>query len=188
MSKLIKILLWLAGLTLVLYFVVGPIMKSQTKKHSPEKTVVYEKDNLKIDVFYCSPAKKDREIFGSLVPYGEVWRTGANEASTFTTNKDLEVAGETLAAGKYTLWTIPGENDWKIIFNNKMYDWGVTITGQVASREAEYDALIVNAKASKTSAIMEDFTINFSETSPLTTVMTIAWDDVIVPVAIRKKQ
>jgi hypothetical protein len=64
-------------------------------------------------------------IFGGLVPYGEVWRTGANEATTFTTNQDLLVDGSFLAAGKYTLWTIPGPESWKVIFNSKMYPWGI---------------------------------------------------------------
>jgi len=82
-----KFLIWtlgiLAVLALLFFFVLGPIMRSQTKKHSPEQTVTFTQNNQDIRVFYCSPSKKGREIFGALVPYNEVWRTGANEATTY---------------------------------------------------------------------------------------------------------
>ena len=124
MNKAVKIILWilgiLVGILLIFFLLVGPMIKKGTKKHSPEVTEIYEKDGLNIEIFYSSPAKKDREIFGALVPYNEVWRTGANEATTFTTNKDLLIDGQTLPAGEYTLWTIPGEKSWQIIFNSKM--------------------------------------------------------------------
>ena len=119
------------------------------KKSSPEKSVTYSKGEMKLDLFYCSPSKKDREIFGGLVPYNEVWRTGANEASTFTTNKDLMIAGQPLPAGKYTLWTIPNETSWKVIFNDIMYGWGVKFTDQKAARDPDRDVLVVQAKVSK---------------------------------------
>ena len=134
MSKIAKILLWLVGgfvgLALLFFFVLAPILKNNTKKHSPEQTVTYNQGDLQIDLFYCAPSKKDRVIFGELVPYGEVWRTGANEASTFTTNKDLSIDGQTLAAGTYSLWTIPDREQWQVIFNSKMYPWGVNFTDQ----------------------------------------------------------
>ncbi len=191
MNKVLKIALWTAGIigviALLFFFVIGPIMKKQTKKHSPEQNISYTKDDLQIDVFYCSPSKKDRVIFGELVPYGEVWRTGANEASTFSTNKDLLVAGETLPAGKYPLWTIPHEQSWKVIFNTKMYGWGVKITDQKAAREIEYDALVVEVDVSKSINIAEDFTISISDISPTTSVMMLSWDNVVVPLTIRKK-
>ena len=76
---------------------------------SPLDVVLFRNEEKKpvARVLYSRPQMRDREIFGKLVPYGEVWRTGANEATTFTTNKDLQIDGKTLPAGKYTLWTIP---------------------------------------------------------------------------------
>ena len=191
MKKLVKILLWIVGvigvLLLVFNFILWPIMQKQTKKSSPEQNVTYSKGEMKLDLFYCSPSKKDREIFGGLVPYNEVWRTGANEASTFTTNKDLMIAGQPLPAGKYTLWTIPNETSWKVIFNDKMYGWGVKLTDQKASRDPERDVLVVEGKVSKSLNIVEDFSITLSVSSPDTTVLMFAWDNVVVPLEIQQQ-
>ena len=191
MKKLVKILLWTVGvigvLLLAFNFILWPIMQEQTKKTSPEQNVTYSKGELKLDLFYCSPSKKDIEIFGGLVPYNEVWRTGANEASTFTTNKDLMIAGQPLPAGEYSLWTIPNENSWKVIFNNRMYSWGVKLTNQKASRNPEGDVLVVEAKVSKSLNIVEDFSITLSLSSPDTTVLMFAWDNVVVPLEIREQ-
>lgn len=185
MSKVTKIGLRVVGvlavLVLLFFFVIGPIMKNQTKKHSPEKTVEFNQGDLVIDVFYNSPSKKERKIFGELVPYDQVWRTGANEATRFTTNKDLNINGQTLPAGEYTLWTIPREQDWDVIFNDKLTDWGVTITMKVA-RDPDHDVLMVNAPVSKSLVPVENFTISVTETAPGTSVMMLAWDDVVVPV------
>lgn len=186
MGKAGKILMRSLGAVLLLvglfYFVVGPIMRSQTKKHSPEQTIAYTQGNLKVDVFYCSPGKKGREIFGALVPYGEVWRTGANEATTFETDQDLMINGQTLPAGEYSLWTIPNEDQWTVIFNTKSYGWGVSFFNQKASRNQKYDALVTEVPVSKSITSMEQFTISFAEDGPNTLVMILAWDDVVVPV------
>jgi hypothetical protein len=183
MSKVTKIGLRIFGglavIVLLFFFVVGPIMKNQTKKHSPEKTVAYAQSDLKIDIFYNSPSKKGRVIFGELVPYNQVWRTGANEATTFSTNKDLSINGETLPAGDYTLWTIPNEGAWDVIFNDKLVDWGVTLTMKTA-RDPAHDVLIVNAPVSKSMVPQENFTINITQTQTGIAIMTLAWDDVVV--------
>lgn len=75
-------------------------------------------------VIYSRPQKRDREIFGKLVPYGQVWRTGANEATELTLYKDMEVAGEEVEAGTYSLYTIPEEKEWTVILNKKTLTWG----------------------------------------------------------------
>jgi hypothetical protein len=191
MNKLVKILLWIVGvigvLLLAFNFILWPILQKQTKKSSPEKSVSYSKGDMKLDLFYCSPSKKDRVIFGDLVPYNEVWRTGANEASTFTTSVDLMIAGQSLPAGKYSLWTIPNETSWKVIFNDKMYGWGVKLTDQKASRDSEHDVLVVDAKVSQSLNIVEDFSITLTVSSPETTVLMFAWDNVAVPLEIRRQ-
>ena len=189
MKKLVKILLWIAGvigvLLLLFNFILWPILQQQTKKSSPEKNITYSKGELKLNLFYCSPSKKDREIFGNLVPYDEVWRTGANEASTFTTNKDIMIAGKPLPAGKYTLWTIPTETSWKVIFNDKMYGWGVKLTNQKASRDPDHDVLVVDGKVSKSLNTVEKFSITLRVSSPDTSILMFAWDNVVVPLEIR---
>ena len=96
----------------------------KAQRPSPPATASGLFGDLTINLDYSSPAVKDREIWGALVPYGKVWRTGANEANVITLNTDVSVNGEKLPAGKYSLFTIPGEGDWTVIFN-KIYDqWG----------------------------------------------------------------
>ena len=89
------------------------------KRLSPKDTVKFELNDLKLRVFYNRPFKKNREIFGALVPYNQVWRTGANEATTFETNNGLDIDNMHLPAGKYTLWTVPKDSVWTVIFNSK---------------------------------------------------------------------
>lgn len=192
MSKMAKILLWLVGgfvgLALLFFFVLAPILKNSTKKHSPEQTVTYNQGDLQIDLFYCSPSKKDRVIFGELIPYGEVWRTGANEASTFTTNKDLWIDGQTLAAGTYSLWTIPDREQWQVIFNSKMYPWGVNFTDQKPQREAEFDAVVATATVSESISVQEEFSINVIDSDPEgVMILLFAWDNVVVPLNMELK-
>lgn len=184
MNKAVKIILWilgiLVGILLIFFLLVGPMIKKGTKKHSPEVTALYEKDDLNIEVFYSSPSKKEREIFGALVPYNEVWRTGANEATTFTTNKDLSIQGHTLPAGEYTLWTIPGEKSWQIIFNSKMYGWGVSWQDSKASREEEYDVVVATAPVTNSITSEENFSINLLESNDNNPGLLFAWDRVVV--------
>jgi len=192
MSKTAKILLWvvggLIGLALLFFFVLGPVLKNNTKKHSPEQQVSYTQGDLSIDLFYCAPSKKDRVVFGDLVPYDEVWRTGANEASTFTTNKDLLVEGQELPAGVYTLWTIPGETQWQVIFNSQMYSWGVRFTDQKPAREPEYDVVNATATVSESISVQEQFSINVIDSDPAgSMVLLLAWDKVVVPLKMELK-
>ncbi|HKK75472.1 MAG TPA: DUF2911 domain-containing protein [Saprospiraceae bacterium] len=187
MSKTLKIVLivlgGIVGLGLLGYFVGLPYMMEQTKKASPEQTIAYNQLGLDLEVFYCRPSKKGRDVFAEegLVPYGEVWRTGANEATTFETATNLNIQGEILPAGKYTLWTIPGENSWEIIFNEKMYDWGVG-WGAKAAVEREHDALVVTAPAETTGQAVEMFTIEFQEMEEL--YLALKWDDTRVKIPI----
>ena len=77
-----------------------------------------------INISYSQPAVKGRKVWGELVPMGQVWRTGANNATVFETDKDIKVEGQALKAGKYALFTIPNEKEWTIIFNKKSDQWG----------------------------------------------------------------
>jgi hypothetical protein len=77
-----------------------------------------------VTIQYSAPSVKGRKIWGELVPFGKVWRTGANEATTFESNKDIVLHGQTLPAGKYALFTIPGEKEWTWIFNAVWEQWG----------------------------------------------------------------
>lgn len=191
MNRAVKILLWIVGILLVLgllfVFVARPILIKNTKKHSPEVTQTYTIDDLEVDVFYSSPSKKGRVIFGDLVPYGEVWRTGANEATTFSTNKAVIIDGQELPAGDYTLWTIPGEEEWEIIFNSKMYPWGVRWQDSKAMREAEYDVVVAKAKVSNIVNSQEKFSIRMISMPMQPPMLLLAWDQVVVTLPMEVK-
>jgi hypothetical protein len=176
--KFLKWFLIILGSLLLMGFIAFKFLQYSTKLASPESAVEYTANGLDLDEFYNRPGKKGRVIFGGLVPYDKVWRTGANEATTFSTNKALQIGEGTLPAGTYTLWTIPGATEWTVIFNKKMYPWGVDWNRQ-ASREAAHDALRIVVPVEAITTPEELFTIDF-QPNPL--AMTLAWDQVRVSV------
>ncbi len=145
-----------------------------SKRASPKDTVRFELNDTQLEVQYNRPYKKGREVFGALVPYDEVWRTGANEATTFITNSDLMVDGTLMPKGAYTLWTVPNDSVWKIIFNTKQYPWGVDEQMR-PMREQQFDLLDLNEPVQKLEKPVEQFTIAFDNiTDDLK--MTLVWD------------
>lgn len=99
-------------------------MSPDKERASPPAKAEQKLGDATVVIDYSQPAVKEREIYGELVPYGKVWRTGANEATTFETDKDLMINGKKLPAGKYALFTIPGKDEWTIIFNSEHEQWG----------------------------------------------------------------
>jgi hypothetical protein len=129
---------------------------------------------------YSSPRMKGRKIFGDLVPYDKVWRTGANEATTFVTSSDVVVGGKSVPAGSYTLFTIPGANKWTLIINKKTGEWGIPY-------KYESDELArIDMKVSKTSAPVENFTINYEKSGNGCTLQ-IEWETTRASVNISAK-
>jgi hypothetical protein len=184
MDKKYKTTLKIGAALVVLVLVILFFQRYSTKAYSPEEIVEFQEDSLKLEVFYNRPYKKDRVIFGELVPYGEVWRTGANEATTFTTNLDLLVDGSLLPAGKYTLWTIPGKESWKVIFNSKMYPWGID-SDKKAYREPEFDSLVLEVPTRQMEDPLEQFSIYFENANDLV-LMNLAWDETRVTLPLQK--
>lgn len=181
MGKFLKWTLISLALLAIVMVIAFNILRSNTKKHSPESLVEFKQDDLEISVFYNRPYKNNRDIFGALVPYGEVWRTGANEATTFTTNKSLSIDGQRLPAGSYTLWTIPGEENWEIIWNSKDYGWGIGFD-QKASRKPDYDVLKISRPVKTTPKTIEQFTIKIEKGNPI--LFTLAWDQTLIEIPI----
>jgi Protein of unknown function (DUF2911) len=155
-------------------------MTIYTKSFSPESNVAFENNGLKVHVFYNRPNKKGRVIFAKdgLVPFDKVWRTGANEATVFETNKELDFGGKSLPKGKYSLWTIPGEQTWKIIFNSDIPGWGVGFDGQV-SRDAKKDFLTIEAPVVLQDKEFEQFTISVEKMGEEMELIFI-WDKTLV--------
>ena len=145
-----------------------------SKRLSPKDSVKFELNDTKLEVFYNRPYKKGREIFGALVPYDEVWRTGANEATKFITNKDLMIEGNLMPKGEYTLWTIPHDSTWNIIFNTKQYPWGVDEQMR-PMREPQFDLMNITEPVQNLEKPVEQFTIAFDNiTDELK--LTLVWD------------
>ncbi len=133
-----------------------------------------------IKTAYSSPRTKGREIFGGLVPYGKVWRTGANEATTFVTSSDVVVGGKTVPAGSYTLFTVPNADKWTLIVNKKTGEWGIPY-------KYESDELArVDMKVTKLDSPVEDFTIAY-EKSGTGCTMQIKWEKTEASVDITTK-
>ncbi len=172
---------FLIVLGIVLVIVLGVLTYFRmfyTKSFSPEDVVKFEDGDLKITVVYNRPYKKGRAIYGGLVPYDKVWRTGANEATTFETTKDLMFGDKTLKAGKYSLWTTPREQTWTIFFNSETGQWGVGFNGE-ANRDAVKDALAVDANLVTIEKEFEQFTIGI-EKSDEEYELTFIWDKTLV--------
>jgi hypothetical protein len=160
--------------------IVGVVRIRNEKSLSPEGSVTFTSDDLRIRVLYNRPSKKGREIFGGLVPYGQVWRTGANESTTFETNRPLSVDGKNLPAGKYSLWTIPGPESWDVIFNSQHGQWGINSKGE-PNRDPALDVLQVQVKSLSQEQVFEQFTIDFEKTGE-DGEMVLMWDTTLVAV------
>ena len=140
-------------------------------RKSPHETV----EGKDVKVTYGRPYKKGRVIFGDLEKYGKVWRTGADEATEITFTKDAQVAGKPVKAGTYTLFTIPGENEWTIILNSQLKQWGAYSYDKYKDK----DVLQVKVPAKKTDKVIEQHTIRFNDAG-----MVIEWDQTQVEIPI----
>lgn len=154
------------------------------KQLSPKDTVAFKLNDLKLNVFYNRPSKRNRDIFGGLVPYNQVWRTGANEATTFETNTNLKIGNQMLPAGKYTLWTIPNDTLWQVMFNSKQYPWGVDET-MTPMREPDFDTVTVSVKPESLNTIVEQFTIAFDNSTDNLS-LTMAWDRTKISIPLQR--
>ncbi len=174
MKRVLIILGVIAALLLVAFFT----LRTFTKSSSPEAVAQIDQNGLAVKVDYCQPAKKGREIFGGLVPYGQVWRTGANEATIIEVKQDVTVAGQPLKAGKYTLWTIPSQQGWIAIINRETGQWGT-------SYDQSKDVFRAPIVSRPHNPMAEKFTINFTPIENGAD-MVLAWDETEAIVPIRK--
>lgn len=130
-------------------------------------------------VLYSRPQARDREIFGKLVPYGQVWRTGANEATEITLFQDMTVQGTKIKKGTYTLFTIPDRNEWTIILNNSTNIWGAY------DYHVEKDVTRITVPVKKAPTRIEALSMAFKEI-PNGAMLQIGWDDRYVEVPFKK--
>ena len=134
-----------------------------------------------VHVDYSSPRTRGRKIFGDLVVYGEVWRVGANEATTFVIDGNMNVGGKAVPPGSYTLFAIPKADSWTLIISKQTGEWGIPYPGQ------EYDLARVPMKVSKLPSPVEDFTIAFERSASACT-MHFDWETTRAAVEISEKK
>jgi hypothetical protein len=145
-------------LVLVAFAALALAQQDKSKRASPPAQAVCKfSDGKTVTVDYSSPRAKGRKIYGGLVPYGEVWRTGANEATSFVTTADLTVGGKDVPAGGYTIFTIPDQDKWTLIINKTTGEWGIPY------KYERDDLARIGMSVSKTPVPIENFTISFHE-------------------------
>ena len=145
---------------------------------SPLELVTMKYENTYVKITYCRPHKRGRAIFGELVPFGQVWRTGANEATEITITEDIKIGGNRLETGTYSLFTIPDENEWTIIVSSDLGQWGAFRYNE------DHDILRIKASIEETEVIYEPFTIEFEQSGLKKTNLLMIWDrtKVIIPI------
>ncbi len=128
--------------------------------------------------YYSRPNKSDRIVFGGIVPFGKVWRVGANEAVEFKAFKDLTIGGEKLKAGTYSLFAIPGETEWTIIVNSDLDYWGAF------KYDESKDVIRFSVDSKSIPKVVEAFSIRFEDLGNNTAVMRMGWDQTMVEIPI----
>ena len=131
-------------LLLAFSFIAPTGLEAQMQRISPHDTVTSTVSGAHIKIIFGSPAVKGRQIWGALVPYNKAWRGGADEATLFSTDKDLTLGGKKLPAGTYSVFVIPSQNTWTYIFNSQTGQWGIK-QGGVANYDESKNVLMVTA-------------------------------------------
>ena len=168
-----------AYITGAMFILLGVLGIAQTSKQlkvgkggSPHDELTATIAGKKITITYGRPFKKGRAIFGGLVPYGQVWRTGADEATTFATEADLMIGSLHVPAGEYSLFTLPNEKEWTLVLNKTAKQWGAFKYDQ------KMDLGRVPMKVAAGGAPVEQLTITLQGTGGSNAVLKIAWDTV----------
>jgi hypothetical protein len=156
--------------------------QDKSKPASPPGTVECQFDGKTVHINYSRPSMKGRKIYGGLVPYDKEWRTGANEATTFVTNTNVDVGGTKVPAGNYTLFTVPSQKQWTLIISKKTGEWGIPYPGK------EQDLARIPMRSEELSTPVEQFTISFERTSPEACTLRLDWEATRAEVNVREQK
>ncbi len=167
----------LAGLSLLFTLIADAQLK--TPAPSPAQMLRQDFGLGNIEISYSRPSMRNRKVFGDLVPFDQVWRTGANSATTINFSDEVIIGGKNIPAGKYGLLSIPGKNDWILIISKQ-----TDVTSPSDYKEAQ-DVVRVNARAVKTKTAAETFSISIQDIKPTTCNLVINWDRTTVTLPIR---
>ena len=155
--------------------------QDKSKRPSPPAQAMWDLGGGKtVTVDYSSPRAKGRKIYGELVPFGQVWRTGANEATTLVTPMDLSIGGTTVPAGSYTIFSVPNKDKWTLVISKKTGEWGTDYPGQ------SNDLARVDMKVSALPSPVENFTISFEKAGSGAT-LNIDWETTRATAVVSKK-
>jgi hypothetical protein len=177
-----KNLVIVAALCLLVVGVFKGMHAAQAQKPSPAAKASCDLGGGKtLTVDYSSPRMKGRKIFGGLVPYGEVWRSGANEATTFVTDADITVGNKAVPAGSYTIFTIPDKDKWTLIISKKTGEWGTAYPG------ADQDFARIDMTPSTLPTNVENFTIAFDRSAAGGCSMHLDWETTRASIPVAKK-
>jgi len=152
----------------------------KTPAPSPGATVSQKVGLVDIELNYSRPGKKDRVIFGKLVPYGEVWRTGADASTKIKFSEEVNIGGIDVDAGEYSIYTIPGEAEWTIIISKSLENWDAD-----NYKKEEDDAARFTAKPVKLNDVVETFTIDFSTLTSDGCNLDLSWANTRVSIPIK---
>jgi hypothetical protein len=148
---------------------------------SPTDSVSGAVGSAHVNIVYSRPLKRGRQIFGGIVPWGQVWRTGANAATMFTSDKDLDIGGKTVPAGTYTLWSIPTPDGWSLIVNTQTRQWGTDY-------HADSDFAKIPMTLARQTPPVEEFTISLEPQGETKSLLKLAWDDRVATVPVKVKE
>ena len=163
---------------LILISIAGMAQDEIKQRPSPAAIATMHYKDAYAKITYGQPQKRGREIFGKLVPYGEVWRTGANEATEITLTKDALLNGKALKAGTYSIFTIPGKDSWTIIINGDLGLWGAY------NYNIKSDVMRFDIPVQKNETVFEPFTITFDQRNELADIL-LRWDTVKIVIPIK---
>lgn len=170
---------WLLVPTFVLLLACCCVGTAQQPILSPRDSVFLSIDTNKIDVNYGRPSMRGRKVMGQLVPWNQVWRTGANQATHLRTNFDMTFGGVPVTRGRYTLWTLPSPGGWKVILNKQTNQWGTAY-------DATQDLARLDAKVEHTTSIVDTFKIALKAAGKTSGTLSLAWENTVVSVPFEK--
>ena len=169
----------LTGISVVVLALTSLAQQDKSKRPSPPGTAEVAFSGKKVTIEYSRPSLRGRKaVGGELVPYGKVWRTGANEATSLTTEIDLNIGGASVPAGKYTIYTLPTENGWKLIINKQTGQWGTIY-------DEKQDLVRIDMKTTQLAAPVEQFTILLEQKNPAVAQLSLEWENTQVSVPVR---
>jgi hypothetical protein len=180
-SAMLKSRTWIpAFVFLIAVTTIGAAQNNQLPSPPAQATLTFA-DGQTVTIDYSRPSMRNRKIFGGLVPYDHVWRTGANAATSLKTDVNLNIGGTTVPAGSYTLYTLPGTSSWQLIINRQTGQWGTKY-------DQSQDLARIPMQVTQRPSGLELFTISFDKTGGDSAVLKLEWENTIASVNVKEQK